>query len=294
MKTLCIYHANCADGFAAAWVVRQALGHENVEFYAAEYNTPPPEVRRRKVVIVDFSYSREIIESMCVDASTLVLLDHHKTAIENLGLLALEQALQRIILREDRSGVGLAWDYYFPGQSMPPVLAAVEDRDLWRFRLPNTREISTGLASFNRSFEVWDSLILDPGMQYFLQNDGRAILRQQEQQIDSLLKTRQRVSCHGYDVPAVNAPAFLSSEVGNRLAVGQPFAITYSFEGEFCKISLRSVREHGVDVSAIAKVFGGGGHKHAASFKLSANSDLLTSAFYWGSFAKKTLGHDRS
>ena len=33
MRPLCIYHGGCADGFAAAWVVRKAfLG--DVEFHA--------------------------------------------------------------------------------------------------------------------------------------------------------------------------------------------------------------------------------------------------------------------
>ena len=52
--TICIYHGNCADGFDAAWVVRKALGAD-IEFHAATYGQPVPDVTGKNVVIVDFS-----------------------------------------------------------------------------------------------------------------------------------------------------------------------------------------------------------------------------------------------
>ena len=52
-STICIYHGNCADGFGAAWVVRKALGAD-IEFHAATYGQPVPDVTGKNVVIVDF------------------------------------------------------------------------------------------------------------------------------------------------------------------------------------------------------------------------------------------------
>lgn len=66
MKTLCIYHGNCADGFAGAWVVRRALGEDRVDFYPGVYQEPPPDVTDRDVIIVDFSYKRPVLEQMAV------------------------------------------------------------------------------------------------------------------------------------------------------------------------------------------------------------------------------------
>ena len=62
-RTICIYHANCADGFTAAWAVRQALG-SGVEFVPAGYGDEPPDVDDADVVIVDFSYPRAVLERM--------------------------------------------------------------------------------------------------------------------------------------------------------------------------------------------------------------------------------------
>ena len=61
MKTLCIYHGNCADGFGAAWAIRHALG-DTVEFMAGVYQQEPPDVAGRDVILVDFSYKAAVIE----------------------------------------------------------------------------------------------------------------------------------------------------------------------------------------------------------------------------------------
>lgn len=87
MKTLCIYHANCADGFGAAWVVRQALGAENVEFHAGHYGKPAPDVEGRDVIIVDFSYPYELLVLLGHQARSILIIDHHKTAAEALAQL---------------------------------------------------------------------------------------------------------------------------------------------------------------------------------------------------------------
>jgi hypothetical protein len=84
MKVLCIYHGNCADGFGAAWAVRHALGAENVEFFPGVYQQEPPDVTGRDVVMVDFSYKHPVIHAMAAKARTLLILDHHKSAAEDL------------------------------------------------------------------------------------------------------------------------------------------------------------------------------------------------------------------
>ena len=85
MKTLCIYHGNCADGFGAAWAVRKALGAENVDFHAGVYQSPPPDVTDRDVIMVDFSYKRDVVAEMAEKARRVLILDHHKSAFEDLG-----------------------------------------------------------------------------------------------------------------------------------------------------------------------------------------------------------------
>ena len=84
MNSLCIYHGNCADGFGAAWVVRRALG-EHVDFHAGVYQDDPPDVTDREVILVDFSYKRAVLEKMAESATNILVLDHHKTAADDLS-----------------------------------------------------------------------------------------------------------------------------------------------------------------------------------------------------------------
>src|SRR5262249_46835791 len=83
VKPLCIYHGGCDDGFAAAWVVRKALGGE-VDFYPGVYQKDPPAHDGRDVIFVDFSYKRPVLEAMAQQAASVLILDHHKTAAEDL------------------------------------------------------------------------------------------------------------------------------------------------------------------------------------------------------------------
>ncbi len=77
----------------------------------------------------------------------------------------------------------------------------------------------------------------------------------------------------GWDVPVANLPYTMSSDAGHRLAQGEPFAACYWDTPNGRVFSLRST-DDGLDVSAIAKQYGGGGHEHAAGFRLAPGAAL--------------------
>lgn len=298
MKTLCIYHGNCADGFTAAWAVRKALG-ETVEFHAGVYNDPPPDVKGRDVVLVDFSYKRAVMEELAKRASSVLVLDHHKSAIEDLtpicvtssygGLLeprawdhhlmnsgqdsfegitgAIGRSTIYAVFALQKSGAGIAWDFFHPGEARPPLLNHVEDRDLWRFALPGTREIQAALFSYPYDFATWDLLMSLPVER--LRDDGVAIERKHHKDIAELVGVTKRLMLiGGYAVPVANLPYTLTSDAGHLMAEGQPFAACYWDTPAGRVFSLRS-RDDGLDVSEIAKQYGGGGHRNAAGFRVS-------------------------
>jgi nanoRNase/pAp phosphatase (c-di-AMP/oligoRNAs hydrolase) len=79
--------------------------------------------------------------------------------------------------------------------------------------------------------------------------------------------TAELMTIAGYTVPVLNAPHFMASDLAGELSEGHPFAATYYIDSTGKYIySLRS-REGGIDVSDIAKSFGGGGHAAAAGFE---------------------------
>ena len=262
MTTLCIYHGNCADGFTGAWVVRRALG-EGVEYHPGIYQTSPPDVREKEVVLVDFSYKRAVMEKIVAEANSVLVLDHHKTAAADLdGLPDAE-----VVFDMERAGSRIAWDYYFPNEAPPPVLLHVEDRDLWRFSLPKTSEIQANIFSYPYDFAIWDRLLSsDPAV---LAVEGEAIERKHFKDVNELLEvTQRRMMLGGYNVPVANLPYTLVSDAAHKMAQGEPFAGCYWDTPKGRVFGLRST-DGGVDVSEVAKQYGGGGHKNAAGFTVS-------------------------
>lgn len=262
-RPLCIYHANCIDGFAAAWVVRKAF-HGVVDFHPGIYGEPPPDVRGREVFLVDFSYKRQILLQMIEAAASVTILDHHATAEADLA--ELPGAIT--VFDMDRCGAMLTWRFFFINEAPPRLLMHIQDRDLWRFNLQGSREITAGLYSHPFDFGLWDDF-MRPDAIPFLNSDGEAIIRQQAKDLASMLPVlTRRMNISGFNVPAANLPWMYASEAGHILADGEPFAATYFDTPLGRTFSLRSAR-NGRDVSKIAERFGGGGHKGAAGFRLS-------------------------
>lgn len=264
MKKLCIYHANCADGFGAAWSVKKALG-DDVEFHPGIYGQMPPDVTGRDVIMVDFSYKMEMIDAMLNLTKSITIIDHHKTAEAEI-MPALQEGLVDGIFDMTKSGAMLAWEWFHGDQEPPQLIRHIQDRDLWKFELEGTREIIAGLSSYPHDFAVWDQLMFGSTKQ--LRADGVAIGRKRDKDIaDFIGVAKARIIIDEYNVPGLNVPPQWASDAGHILCKDEPFAACYWHEEGAMVFSLRSA-EDGVDVSEIAARFGGGGHKHAAGFKI--------------------------
>jgi len=267
MSVLCIYHGNCADGFAAAVAVKKAFDVNSapVEFHAGVYQDPPPDVTGKGVILVDFSYKRPVLLEMAEKASSVLILDHHKSA--EAELVDLPDNVTTVFDME-RSGCMITWDYFFPAQEAPKLLQHIQDRDLWKFELEGTKEIQAALFSYPYDFEMWLDLIQRPSVVEELYSDGVAIERKHMKDVKELIASAaHRMVIDGHDVPVLNAPYLFSSDAGNIMAQGESFAACYWDTPKGITFSLRSA-EDGMDVSEIAARFGGGGHKHAAGYRI--------------------------
>jgi uncharacterized protein len=260
MNPLCIYHGNCADGFGSAWVVRKALGA--VDFHAGVYQQTPPNVTDRDVYLVDFSYKRPVLLEMAKTARTIMVIDHHKTAAEDLHYLPVPNIDATFDM--EHSGAILTWLHFFPTRPPPQLLEHIEDRDLWRFKLAGTREIQANVFSYPYDFAVWDELMERPVEGLIA--EGRAIERKHFKDIHELLGVvTRRMVIDGHNVPIANLPYIHVSDAAHELAKGEPFAGCYWDTPKGRVFGLRST-DAGMDVSEIAKKYGGGGHRNAAGF----------------------------
>jgi len=208
-------------------------------------------------------------------ANSVTLIDHHKTAIEDLQALFMQDSWtgepKQLAHFTDlqRSGATLAWDYLFPGEDRPLLLGHVEDRDLWRFKLPGTREIQAFVFSHEYSFELWDKLMSADQVELLkMTAAGAAIERKHLKDVAELVAVcKRRMVIGAYDVPVASLPYTLASDAAHLMAQGEPFAACYWDTAEGRVFGLRAT-DDGVDVSEVAKQYGGGGHAKAAGFKV--------------------------
>lgn len=300
---LVIYHANCADGFSAAWVFHHA-GKERetaFDFHGGNYGENPFELldlAGRHIYLVDFSYPHQVVEKMLEVSDGVTVIDHHKTAIDDLAPLTDKPGFM-LYADIEKSGAMLAWDYMYnmlyedpdlysvtvhpsdPRYVRPPrLLEHVQDRDLWKFKLPNTREIQATVFSYEYTFENWDKLMSADAVELLqMTAAGAAIERKHFKDMHELLKqTKRMMTIGGVTVPVANLPYTFASDAGAALTReyvdGSYFAATYYDTADHRCFSLRSTVDVGMDVSLIAKEYGGGGHKHAAGFKVPRSHPL--------------------
>lgn len=262
-----LYHSGCLDGLAAAYAAKVGLNRANIRpvLEPVNYGEEPPDVERCYVSVVDFSYPRDVLLEMKDKAETLVVLDHHKTAQEALS------GLPFAIFDMDKSGAVMAWEYFNHGYPVPKLLRIVQDRDLWKFEFSETKDVTTALYSMLDEGVDMLHKYVEMGSQGVdkLAEIGATLNKAFNKEVQMLSKHPVRITLNGVKGLAVNATSKYSSELGNLLALESgTFGAVFYLDGkrDLWNFSLRSVGEF--DVSAIAKVYSGGGHKNAAGFSI--------------------------
>jgi hypothetical protein len=259
---ICIYHGACDDGFGAAFAVWKRHGSIPA-YHPGVYGIDPPDVTGLDVAIVDFSYKRPVMVDLAAKAKSILVLDHHKTAQADLEGLSAECPNVIVEFDMERSGAVMAWQHFHPDRPVPTFFYYLQDRDLWTKKLPGVDDFTMALRSYQQEFLLWDKLC--DNVQGLI-TEGGAIHRYFRTLVEIAKGHAYFKEIGGYRVPVVNASMFMSSELAGELAEGHPFAGVYAESETHTLWSLRS-RADGVDVSEVAKQFGGGGHKHAAGFR---------------------------
>ena len=196
MKTKVLYHRGCNDGFAAAYCAWTVLG-DSAEYIGVSYGEDPPTINEGdRIYVVDFSYPREVMVSWEKIASTLLVLDHHKTAQE--ALLGLSFASFNM----NKSGAVLAWEYWHPNSRVPTLIQYVQDRDLWRKELTFSDEVFVMLRSFKQEFEVWDTLahLSQDDFMSLARMIGTPILEKRQRDVEAIASTYTWTEIGGFDI----------------------------------------------------------------------------------------------
>ncbi len=265
-----IYHANCRDGFSAAYAAWKKFGDE-ATYLPAKYQEALPEgLADKEVYILDFSYSKEVLTQLSRAARSVVVLDHHESAREAVT------SFPQNVFAQDHSGAVLAWHYFHPASPLPRLFAYIEDSDLWRHARPYGKEVGALIAEYDYTFEDWDRLVADmEDEQRFMAliARGKILSDAKERHVRELAGYAEKVLFEGHEVLAVNCGRPYRSDVGNLLAEQHPpFSIVWYHYGGMFHLSLRSLPHF--DVASLAEKHGGGGHKNAASIRVKNFEDI--------------------
>lgn len=300
-KVKVMYHFPCPDGaysaLAAYLGLVKGLGkgvdfvpHSTYSSYDLAGDPAGVKGPEKTVYLLDYVGPPSFIPEVCASGANVVLIDHHKTALqlhEEWSASNVLPASLNVTLNMDRSGAALALEHFRPhiaadalSHSLERVYALVEDHDLFLHALDGSREFAAGLAALNLQFdasaapdEVFAALAaVDPDA---VIASGRTIRTENQRIIDAEIAASFIVRLpDGRRALAVRTAApHLRSELGNQLATAaqarglDPIAaVTYvekrAAAGSL-KISLRSLAD--VDVADTARALGGGGHRNAAS-----------------------------
>lgn len=265
---LVIYHGRCPDGFGAALAAWLVFG-DKADYVQGFYGDPPPDVQGRNVFILDFSYGRDVLSRIDQEAASLVLLDHHKTAQDNL--MGFTCTCGKVHIDMSHSGARLAWDYFHPDTEVPALIAHVEDRDLWKWQYPDSAAFLAALDAEKHDFHRWKELLNMDGVarEQFVRR-GEAMNVKFSLLCEGIAADALPLSIGGVEGLMVAASADFASQVGSLLSQKSgTFAAVWRLEPKgMMKISLRSKAPF--DVECIARHFGGGGHAQAASMRVPA------------------------
>jgi oligoribonuclease NrnB/cAMP/cGMP phosphodiesterase (DHH superfamily) len=271
-----IYHGGCVDGFSSAfsawYYLNKKFPERKIEYFPAGFNQLPPDVTGKCVLICDFSYKKQIMESMLKVAKKIVVIDHHITAKEELETLSEKNK----IFCMEKSGAYLTWTYFFGEEKVPKLIQYVQDNDIWTKKLPNTYEATAYIFTVPQKFEEYEKLLDDKYFDSCI-DQGKGMILQNSNYIDNNLKYVApkfvEIDSKYYFVGHINSTN-LKSELGNKIMNYYKlidFGAVYSSDdrNNSTVFSLRSTNNN-VDVSKIAKLFGGGGHKCASGIKVNS------------------------
>jgi len=265
-KILVLYHKDCPDGFGGAFAVWKKFGNK-AEYLAAnpsDNKFPIKYPNGKEIYIIDIGYSEKVLRELIKINKSVVVIDHHISRKNDL------EKFKQNVFDNNHSGSVLAWKYFHTRKNIPKLLLCIEDRDLWKLKIRNAREIISTLRLVGYDFKKWDAfsraLETKKGAKNIL-SQGKVISLYEEGLTEKAVKNAVPAVLDGHKAMCVNSTV-LSSGVGHVLCKSgkYPLAIIWMEDKDGICVSLRA--NGMVDTSKIAAKYGGGGHRGASGFRL--------------------------
>lgn len=272
-----IIHHNDMDGRSSAAIVYKKYNiYETIRFvemdYAKQLDLSIIQ-KDEKVVIVDFSLKPDVMNKLLDITKNVTWIDHHATAelypYQHLNGL-------RDFKDKSKSGCELTWEYFYPNVKMPMAIQLIGDLDKWALKYgTHSFQFFEGIKLYDNTptSNIWFPLLLDDAeFCNKITEEGKISIRYRNSYCKDLINT------YGYEAEIEYCEEDEITKKVKGFACNQfmfgskgflekyddyPLCFSYIHDGENFTVSMYS---NTIDVSVIAKYYGGGGHRGAAGF----------------------------
>lgn len=186
---LVIIHDTDGDGIAAAWCIDKGFKDEYSEVLlipqrAGVDTIPEGLLETDSVYMVDRTYPWDTLISLSQQVFSVTVIDHHKSAMNRyteteayqVGLdsqcvtytaSSIQFDYSNITVKIDTTHSACMLAHWWvmehgtdPDTSVdvPWFISYIEDRDIWKWELPNSKEINAGMHYYGHTFERYDAM----------------------------------------------------------------------------------------------------------------------------------------
>lgn len=294
IKNYVVYHSNCPDGFTGLVLFLNTKKWElnNTVIYPDVPHTKyvPPMIKNRDVIIIDVAYNIKILTKIINLAKSVLFIDHHISIKNDVDKIKNDKI--EIVYDEKESGASLVWKYFYKDE-MPKFIKYVAQNDIGIWEDPNVSYLATyietkinlspTIKNFNSILKFlnlnWLKKCIKKG-KYYYEYKQEIIKKNSKKIINKIFPSKYIINKFNikdekqYNVAVINGGCPDISALGNYICknIECDFCIIWTFNFFKYIISMRSVK---TDVSNIAHILGGGGHKGAATFSWNDDIKLL-------------------
>ena len=284
-----VYHFGCSDGITALAIMEVYLeqNHPQIkkESFCGIYqrHVDIELFRGKDVYLLDFSYPLETLKKIIDVAFNVTVIDHHKTAIENLDPIK-DQFINKLDI--NHCAAYLTWKFLYPDLDVPYFIDLVNARDMWLkdnkdadyFNMAFITENGYECAKLN----TMKALVLkcltdhsDIAIAKEMVTKGQNYKRCYDHLCKQIAKNSYDTTITDHDgkilnVLMVNCHGQFASDVGALVANRSPsgIAITWHATDTKTKFSVRVKAGVNWDAGKYAAPYSGGGHPASAGYSV--------------------------
>jgi oligoribonuclease NrnB/cAMP/cGMP phosphodiesterase (DHH superfamily) len=309
MYNYVIFHRNCNDGFTSFIILNKSNTIDKNALIFADVPSArkaPHNIYDKDIIIMDVAYTYDVLKDIFEQARSVIFIDHHVTIHDDVLKLKDEFTDKniKIIYDEHECGSTLTWKYLFGDKPIPLFVKHIRDNDIGLWKMENTDAIianistnydikninKTNVDKWNKLFdetkllklikkgniymEYINNLLSDYSKRYSLESfPSNQLYEDYSEYFKKPGKYKVAVVC-GSGCP--NA-SMLGRYMMKNIDCDFVIMWTLNLNSKQYVLTFRSLK---INVGRIAKMFGGGGHKLAASCIINMQKYNITDLFF--------------